>query len=169
MKTAALLALALAGSLSADPIWSYQFTEQQPDASFVIWHEGPLVPIVGIAFLWGDQLHSCTPGDHYYCAFAALQVVNDGLLVIFSRQPLDPRSDQILSDQILMIGAKLDVPGTYSASRQGIGTLKISNDPADLAPEPGTWALLSFGLLGIGYAVCQRKKAQLSPGLSTSP
>lgn len=170
MKTAALLALAFAGSLSADPIWSYQFTESSPNASFSIWHDGPLAPISDRLFLTGDQLHSCWPGTTlFYCAFVQLIVINDDLMVVFSRQPLDPRSDLITPDQIILTGAKLGVPGTYSQASQGAGILKISNDPADLAPEPLTWALLGFGLLGIGYAAAKQKKARLSPGLGASP
>lgn len=157
MKTAALLALAFAGSLSADPIWSYQFTEFQPNASFTIWHEGPLVPIVERVFIYGSDLHGCWPGTTvFYCAFVQLIIVNsDDLLVVFSRQSLDPRADQNLSDQIVFTGAKLDVPGTYVSPA---GILKISDDPRDLAPEPGTWALLGFGLLGIGYAAAKQRK-----------
>lgn len=164
MKTAALLALALAGSLSADPIWSYQFTEFQPDASFTIWHEGPLVPIGDRVFINGPDLHGCWPATTlFYCAFVQLIIVNtDDLLVVFSRQPFDPRRDPIMTDQIVFTGAKLDAPGTYLSRA---GTLKISNDPADLAPEPGTWAMLGFGLLGLCVAAKQKRPPDLSRGL----
>lgn len=152
MKTAALLALALAGSLQADPIWSYQFADHGIGDSFIIWHDGPIVPggIGDRALFTGDQLHGCVALQRLICESILFTVIGNDLSVLFDRQRFDDPNDRIMTpEEYIFINVNIGVPGTYTATYGGNATLKISDDPADLAPEPTTLALLSFGMIGL--------------------
>lgn len=70
----AFSAFAFCGPLRADPIWSYAFTEQYlaggPQLGFVIWHDGPVIPIGDMYLETVNELHSCVRSLNSGCSTA---------------------------------------------------------------------------------------------------
>jgi hypothetical protein len=153
MKRLLFAVLALSSVMQADVIWSYTFQEAG-NLGFTYWHDGPTVPTIndfGIPrfTILGEQLHSCSPGSSgLYCAEADFLVVTNGLYVVLSRQSRDP-FEAFPADQVLFPDGKLDLPGTYYSVLGPMYSLKVSNDPRDLAPEPASWVLLALGVLAV--------------------